>query len=167
MNKHSPSKRFYNRDTKESMEILEKFTKGDKNANETIKDLQQIFLRSDLNDKYKKDILDKLKSGELTSEEAERKLHFFIRLEREFVSRNNSNKKPSPKNSANKKSNNSPKNNSNKKSNNSPKNNSNKKSNNSPKNNSNKKSNNSPKNNSNKKKVPAKKTTAKKITLNE
>jgi hypothetical protein len=161
MNKHSPSKRFYNRDTKESMEILEKFTKGDKNANETIKDLHQIFLRSDLNDKYKKDILDKLKSGELTSEEAERKLHFFIRLEREFVSRNNSNKKPSPKNSANKKSNNSPKNNSNKKSNNSPKNNSNK---NSPKN--------SPKNNSNNKKVPAKKatakkTTAKKITLNE
>lgn len=160
MNKHSPSKRFSNRDTKESMEILEKFTKGDKNANETIKDLQQIFLRSDLNDKYKKDILDKLKSGELTSEEAERKLHFFIRLEREFVSRNNSNKKPSPKNSANKKSNNSPKNNSNKKSNNSPKNNSNK---NSPKN--------SPKNNSNKKvpakKATAKKTTAKKITLNE
>ena len=104
MVKHSPSKkskRFPNRNTKESMTILNKYVKGDiKNANDTIKHLEKVFLPTQLNLTYKKDILEQLKKGKLTAEEAERKLHFFVRLEREFVPRNNnkkSNEKPNNK----------------------------------------------------------------------
>ena len=102
------------RNTNKQMKVLDAFAAGKVTEAATIKALQELYCPTKLNLRYKKEVLDKLKAGELSKEEAERKLHFFLRLEHEFVPRNNANKKVNKKNNNNNKKNN----NNNKKNNN-------------------------------------------------
>lgn len=105
------------RNTTKPMKVLDAFVDGKLSEAMTVKALQELYCPTKLNMTYKKDVLDKLKKGELSKEEAERKMHFFVRLEHDFVPKNNANKKRS---NNNKKNNNNKKrsNNNNKKNNN-------------------------------------------------
>ena len=140
--KRSPRRRGprIERNTTKQIKLLEEFVKGKKTNTATIKSLHELYCPGKLNDKYAKEILDKLKKKELTEEEAERKLHFFLRLEHAFIPRNNNNKKRSPNNKKRSPNNNNNNNNNNKKK--SPKNNNNNNNNNNNKNNNKKNKNN-------------------------
>lgn len=115
--KNSFKRRGPNRNTKIQIDVLDKFVDGKLSDAATIKSLQESYCPSiKLNLKYKKEVLDKLKKGELQKDEAERKLHFFSRLEHEFVPRNdkkNNNRKPNNMKQNNKKNNNNNKKNNN------------------------------------------------------
>lgn len=111
MKKRSFKKPRVERNTTKSMKVLDAFVDGKLSEAMTVKALQELYCPTKLNTKYKKDVLDKLKKGELTKEEAERKLHFFVRLEHEFVPKNNANKRVVNKKNNNNKRNNNNKNN--------------------------------------------------------
>ena len=87
--KRSPRNHKRERNTTKQIKLLEEFVKGKKTNAALVKSLHDLYCPGKLNDEYVKDILEKLKKKELTEEEAERKLHFFMRLEHKFVPRKN------------------------------------------------------------------------------
>ena len=86
--------RFPERNTTESMKIVESYKSGDKNEGETLTELYDVYFPKHLNLKYKNEVLGKIKSNEYTTEEGERKLHWFFRLPHEYVERSNANRSP-------------------------------------------------------------------------
>ena len=89
--------RFPERNTTESMKIVESYKSGDKNEGETLTELYDVYFPKHLNLKYKNEVLGKIKSNEYTTEEGERKLHWFFRLPHEYIERN-TNKSPKKNN---------------------------------------------------------------------
>lgn len=93
----------------DAMKVLDDFQAGKLTLAKTVGELQDIFCPTKLNLKFKKEVLEQFKKGEISKEEAERKLHMFFRFEREFIPKNtmtaNKNKNKN-KNNNNKQSNN-------------------------------------------------------------
>ena len=100
-NRKSPfhKKRFYGRpeNAEKRMEVLDKFVSGKATLVKTITELGEMYCPAKLNLIYKKDILEKLKKGEYTKEQADGKLRFFYHLPHEFTPRPNGNKRSNRK----------------------------------------------------------------------
>src|SRR3989304_2550867 len=83
-------KRFFpQRDTTEAMKLIRSFVEDKLNEDQILEELHKVYFPSDLNLKYKKEILGKLKSKEYTEEEGERKLHWFFRLPYTYIEKTN------------------------------------------------------------------------------